>query len=221
MNLLLGRNAGELFTVEDSIKLANTTDLSMLKSAMEQNNTTILINRSNIEMAQLNLSDVRGKIFPELGVTAGYSFNNQTSESGFLRSGRSDGLNYGLTASMPILDRFNNRRERQNAKVGIESANLQYETYLAEANAALLSSYSVYSNKLKNIELERENLQTANTNFDIANERYRLGELSGIEIREAQQNLLIAHDRYITLIYQARLLEIEMLRLTGGIIPEK
>lgn len=220
MNLLLGRNAAEAFTVEDSIRLVTPPDLNELKTAMEQNNTSILLNKSNIEIARLNLRNVRGKMLPELGVNLGWSYNNQTSESGFLRSGRSEGINYGVTASLPILDRFNNRRERQNAQIGIESANLEYETYLAEANAALFSTFSVYTNKLKNIELERENLQTAYTNFDIANERYRLGELSGIEIREAQQNLLIAHDRLITLIYQARLLEVEMLRLSGGIIPE-
>lgn len=219
MNLLLGRNADETFSVEDSIRLVNPPDLSALKSAMEQNNTGILINKSNLEIARLYLQNVKGKMYPQLGVNAGWNYNNQSSESGFIKSGRSDGFNYGFTASMPILDRFNNRRERQNARVDIESANLEYETFLAEVNAALLSTYSVYNNKLKNIELERENLETAFTNFDIANERYRLGELSGIEIREAQQNLLIARDRLITLIYQTRLLEIEMLRLTGNIIP--
>lgn len=219
LNLLLGRNAGEPFTVEDTITLVPPPDLNTLKASMEKNNASLLLNQHNIRIAQLNLKNIKGELYPELGVNLGYNFNKQESESGFVKSGRSDGINYGLTATMPIFSGFNNSREQKNARIGIESANLEYEAYVADLNASLLSTYSIYSNKLKNVELERENLLTAYTNFDIANERYRLGELSGIEIREAQQNLLLARDRLITLIYQARLLEIELLRLSGDIIP--
>lgn len=219
LNLLLGRNAGEPFTVEDTITLVPPPDLNTLKASMEKNNASLLLNQHNIRIAQLNLKNIKGELYPELGVNLGYNFNKQESESGFVKSGRSDGINYGFTATLPIFNGFNNNREQKNARIGIESANLEYEAYVADLNASLLSTFSVYTNKLKNVELERENLLTAYTNFDIANERYRLGELSGIEIREAQQNLLLARDRLITLIYQARLLEIEMLRLNGNIIP--
>jgi len=219
LNLLLGRNADVAFSVEDTIVLVSPPDLTALRLSMQQNNAGLQLNRKNLEIASLNLREIRGRYYPELGVNAGYNFNKQESESGFIKSGRSDGFNYGLTARLPILNGLNNNRDQQNAKIRIESANLAYESFLAELDATLLSTYSIYMNKLKNIEMERQNLETALTNFDIANERYRLGELSGIEIREAQQNLLEAQDRVITLVYQARILEVEMLRLSGNIIP--
>jgi len=219
LNLLLGRNADVAFSVEDTIVLVSPPDLAALRSSMQQNNAGLRLNRKNLEIASLNLREIRGRYYPELGVNAGYNFNKQESESGFIKSGRSDGFNYGLTAKLPILNGLNNNRDQQNAKIRIESANLAYETFLAELDATLLSTHSIYMNKLKNIEMERQNLETAHTNFDIANERYRLGELSGIEIREAQQNLFEAQDRVITLVYQARILEVEMLRLSGNIIP--
>ncbi len=220
MNVLLGRAAETEFQVEDTIKLMPPAQLSQLRASMEKNNVNLLLNNNDIELAELNLKNIKGKRLPEIGAVGGYDYTKQSSESGFIKSGRSQGIYYGLTATWPLFNGLNQIREQKNAKILIESAQLKYESYLAEINGQLLSTYSVYSNKLKTINLERENLETAFTNFDIANERYRLGELSGFEIREAQQNLLMAEDRLISVVYQARLLEIELLQLSGGIIPE-
>ncbi len=220
MNLLLGREAETKFVVVDSIKLVPPPDFDQLKAAMAQNNVSMLINSNDIELAELNLKLIKGKRLPEVGLIGGYDYSRQSSESGFVKSGKSQGLNYGLSASWPLFNGLNNLRDQKNARIGVESARLKYESFMADLNAQLVSTYSVYNNKLKTLGLERENLQTAFTNFDIANERYRLGELSGIEIREAQQNLLLAEDRLISLIYQVRLLEIELMQLSGGIIPE-
>ncbi len=220
MNLLLARNADEEFDVEDTIILMPPADFTTLKSQMEKNNVNLLLSQSDLELANLNLKLIKGRRYPEIGVNLGYNYNQQESESGFVKYGRSDGFNYGLTATVPIFDGFNKNREIKNARIGFEVAALQHESYMADLQAELHATYIVYNNKLKTVELERENMQTAFTNFDIANERFRLGELSGIEIREAQQNLLAAQDRLINLVYQARLLEIELLQLSGGILPD-
>lgn len=219
MNLLLARDAGEEFSVEDTIKLMVPPDFNTLKGQMEAHNSNLLISQNDLQLAELALRNIKGSRYPEIGVILGYNYNKQESESGFVKSGRSDGFNYGLTATLPIFDGFNQNREEKNARISIETSRLRHESYMAELKAELLSTFSIYNNKLKTVQLERENLETARTNFDIANERYRLGELSGIEIREAQQNLLLAQDRLITLIYQARLLEIQLLQLSGKIIP--
>lgn len=221
MNLLLARSANAPFTVEDSITLMPPAEYATLKSRMERNNANLLLNRNDLELAGLNLKNIKGRRYPDLGLSMGYNFNRQESQSGFISAGKSDGFTYGLSARLPLFDGFNRSREERNARIGIETATLEHERYVADLNAQLLSTYSVYTNKLKTIELERENLETAYTNFDIANERYRLGELSGIEIREAQQNLLQAEDRLISLVYQARLLEIDLMQLAGEIVPSE
>lgn len=219
MNLLLARDANTMFTVEDTVVLSKLPEYSVLKQRMEQTNTNLLLNSNDLELLEMNLRLIKGKRYPEIGFNMAYNYNTQESESGFVKTGRSDGLNYGLTARLPIFEGLVQSRERKNARISIESAQLKRDNIIAQLNAELLSTFSVYNNKLSTIELERENLQTAYTNFDIANERYRLGELSGIEIREAQQNLLFAQDRLISLIYQARMLEIKLLQLSGDIIP--
>jgi outer membrane protein TolC len=220
MNTLLARNPDEIFSVEDTIVLMPPASFDILKSKTIENNSGLMLNRKDIELAELNLKNIKGRRYPTLDANVGYNYNEQQSESGFVKSGKSDGVNYGLTARLSIFDGFTRTREEKNARIEIQSAQLRYDSYLADVNAQLLATYNLYDNKLKTIELERENMETAFTNFEIANERYRLGELSGIEIREAQQNFLLAQDRLITVIYQARLLEIDLLALSGGLVPE-
>lgn len=219
MNLLLAREAGTKFTVEDTIVLSALPEFSVLKQQMEQTNAYLMLNQNDVELQEMNLRLIKGRRYPEIGVNMAYNYNKQESESGFIKTGKSDGINYGLTARLPLFEGLQQTREQKNARIMIESTQLQRENIIAQLNAELLSTFSIYNNKLSTIKLERENLQTAFTNFDIANERYRLGELSGIEIREAQQNLLLAQDRLISLIYQARILEIKLMQLSGDIIP--
>ncbi len=63
--------------------------------------------------------------------------------------------------------------------------------------------------------LERENLTAARENHEIAVERYMLGDLSGIEMREAQKSLLDAEERILTAEYDTKLCEISLLQISG------
>ena len=75
--------------------------------------------------------------------------------------------------------------------------------------------------------LEKENLVAAQENYRIAIDRYKLGELSGIELREAQNSLLEAEERLSVAEYSTKICEISLLQLSGQILtyirpePEK
>ena len=84
--------------------------------------------------------------------------------------------------------------------------------------ADLLTIYSAYSNYLRLITLEEQNLQTATENLDIALERYKLGNLSGIDLREVQKSLLDARERLLSVEYQTKLAEISLLLISGRIM---
>ena len=58
----------------------------------------------------------------------------------------------------------------------------------------------------------------AQENYNIAIERYKLGDLSGIELREAQNSLLAAEERLSTAEYSTKICEISLLQLSGQIM---
>ena len=78
--------------------------------------------------------------------------------------------------------------------------------------------WQAYRNNVELLKLEEENLVAANENYEIAMERYLLGDLSGIEMREAQKSLLDAEERILSAQYNTKLCEISLLQISGGIL---
>jgi outer membrane protein TolC len=78
-----------------------------------------------------------------------------------------------------------------------------------------------YNNYLLSIQLiafEKENEKVAKENFDIANEQYKVGVITSIELRDAQLNLLNSQIRLLNAQYEAQINETELLRLTGELV---
>jgi len=59
---------------------------------------------------------------------------------------------------------------------------------------------------------------TAEENLEIALERYKLGNLSGLELREVQQSLLEAEERLLSIQYLTKIAEISLLQISGSIM---
>ena len=57
----------------------------------------------------------------------------------------------------------------------------------------------------------------ARENHLIARERFLLGDLAGIEIREAQNSLLDAEERLLIAEYDTKVCEISLLQISGKI----
>ena len=74
-----------------------------------------------------------------------------------------------------------------------------------------------YRNNIKLLNLEKQNLVTAKENHEIAKERYLLGDLSGIEMREAQKSLLDAEERILSAQYNTKMCEISLLQISGKV----
>jgi len=77
--------------------------------------------------------------------------------------------------------------------------------------------WMAYQNNIELTKLEIESLENAKLNYEIAMERYKIGDLSGLELREAQNSLLEAEQRLLTAQYNTKLCEISLLQISGKI----
>ena len=94
----------------------------------------------------------------------------------------------------------------------------RFREQLEQALRADLSNlWQAYQNNLQMLNLERQNLVAAKENHEIAMERYMLGNLSGIEMREAQKSLLDAEERILSAEYNTKLCEISLLQISGKV----
>ena len=102
-------------------------------------------------------------------------------------------------------------------KYDISAARLEREQLEQALRADLSNLWQAYQNNLQMLNLERQNLVAAKENHEIAMERYMLGNLSGIEMREAQKSLLDAEERILSAEYDTKLCEISLLQISGKV----
>ena len=126
------------------------------------------------------------------------------------------GFNGGVTIGFNIFD-GNRRREKRNASLAIRNAQLEREQLEQGLRADLSNLWQAYRNNIRLLNLERQNLIAAKENHEIAKERYLLGDLSGIEMREAQKSLLDAEERILSAEYDTKMCEISLLQISGKV----
>jgi len=131
---------------------------------------------------------------------------------------RNAGLNYGLTATVPIFNGFATRRNIQAAQLEIQFQRLQYERSLANINSGIVTAYNTYDLSKRALALEEENIVLVRENIFIARERYRLGVATFLEMRTAEQSLADAQNRLIQARYNTKVAEIELMRLRGDLV---
>jgi len=181
-------------------------------------NTTLLIASKNKIVSEYDYKIITSRSYPYLNLSTGYNYTLNTYETGTFKNQTTNGLNYGLTLGVNIFDGFNQRRSIANSSIEIQNKELKYLEIEQGIKADLITIYNVYSNNLRLIKLEEQNLETATENLDIALERYKLGSLSGIDLREVQKSLLDARERLLAIQYQTKLAEISLKLISGTIM---
>jgi outer membrane protein TolC len=131
---------------------------------------------------------------------------------------QNEGLNYGLSVTVPILNGFNRRRLTQQAKITYNYQRLFYDQQKTNVNVALSNALVNYDNAKKILLIEEETIDLAKENVFIALETFKRGVSTFIELRTAQQSLADAYNRLITARYNAKVAETELLRLNGSLL---
>lgn len=201
-------------TAETDIVADTTFQFNDLWNNLLQRNADLLLAEQNNTMAQLDYKKVLSRNYPYVRLNAGYdySFNKYDTNSYTRRSNW--GGSAGVTVGFNLWD-GNRRREKRNAKIEIANAELQRNQLELALKAELGNLWQAYRNNIQLLNLERQNVVTARENHEIAKERYMLGDISGIEMREAQKSLLDAEERLISVEYQTKLCEISLLQISG------
>ena len=180
-------------------------------------NAQLLNSKHDIKLAELDYKVTMSRDYPYIKLNAGYNYQHTAYGAGDNQNRSTWGADFGVKVGYKLFD-GNRTRERRNAQLNIENADLARLQLEQTLKADLADLWQAYKNNLRLLSLERENLITAQENHYIAHERYMLGDLSGIEMREAQQSLLDAEERILVAQYNTKLCEISLHLISGGIM---
>jgi len=220
LNRLLANEAVETsFSLADSVINFNSlTDFESLRSNTLQSNTDILLAAKNIRISEADEKAIRSRYFPYLKLNAGYGYGLNRYETGSTREFQSLGFNYGATVGISLFQGFNTKRELRNVRIEIENKELQQQDIRLNLLATLSNFYLSYQNNQELRAIAIQNQAVARAYYEAAIDKYKLGSLSGLELREAQQSLLNAEERLILAEYNIKLCEISLRQLSGDIL---
>jgi len=215
---ILGDSVVADFSVQPEIELADRLNYQNLLNETRRENQELKIARLNEQVAQAEIREVRGDWMPDVDVSGGYGYSRTEASSGFSEFSESKGWRYGISASISLFDGFNKNRRMQNARIRLKNQELSKRDLELRITAELSRIYAQYTDAMDLIELEMENLEINKETVSIALERFELGTINSIELREAQQSLLNAENRLIEAQIAAKSAEIELLRLSGRLL---
>ena len=216
--LMAQKDVDEFFIIRDSlINIDHVLDFDELWNATLQVNASLLVAIQNQNIARLDYKKICSRDYPYVRLNGGYGYSLNKYEMGANTRRSTLGLNFGVTVGFKLFD-GNRRRERRNASLAVENARLEREQVEQTLRADLSNLWQAYRNNLELLGLERQNVIAARDNHEIAMERYMLGDLSGIEMREAQKSLLDAEERILSAQYDTKMCEISLLQISGKIL---
>jgi outer membrane protein len=217
LNQLLVRDLQTEFSVGDTIVVNNSLILGDIITKAQAQNPAILASQINKRLAEINLRQVRSTRYPVIGVNSGYTFTNSKTPAGFTLSQNAHGLAYGLTASINIFDGLNQWRRERNAKLQIANADISAKQTRLDVEAQISNFYVAYLSGLDLIRIGQSSVELAKKNLEISLEKYKIGNITQLEIREAQRNYLDAQSKFFSAQYQSKMAEVTLQQITNTI----
>lgn len=217
LNEILARELMTDFQVTEEVVVDDKLQFEELKGLVEKQNLQLQLALINKRVAELDLKQTKAGRYPTVRLNTGYTFVETESSLGFTSATSARGLNYGVTATMPIFNGFSQNRNERIAKLQVENSSLMAEQQKQTVNAQLASAYQTYMTNVELAKLEESNEAIAKKNLEITLDKFKIGTIPTIEFRNAQENYINAIARNSNSKFQAKISEIILQQIAGNI----
>ncbi|MBX2820856.1 MAG: TolC family protein [Rhodothermaceae bacterium] len=217
-NQLLVRPLNLDYAVEDTIPVGPIEALDVLNNQALAQNSLLRISEKDRMIAGIQIREIKSEWLPSLSASTGYNYSDLSAESGFLLSNQSTDFTYGLSLNLGLFDGFNRRRRLSNAMIRQSNADLVIESIRTQIESNVSRTYQNFLNSRQTVSIEQESVVLALQNVNTALERFELGDITSIELREVQEALTRARSLLLFAQYEAKQAEVELHRLTGRLL---
>ncbi|WP_299161554.1 TolC family protein [uncultured Tenacibaculum sp.] len=224
LNVVLGRGVNTQVNVNTEVTYAIDLNLIDVLQKAKSNNANILQAKKNIELRQLDVKINKAGWMPNVGLTSSYAWsksNNDATNAFSPISNTQTGLNAGVNLSWNIFDGGRTKTNVANAKIALETQEIQKLQQEEQLERDVNNAWETYQNALFSLQAQEKNVTTNKRNFERTNERYKLGQITSIDFRQAQINLINAELSVSSAKYTAKNAELQLLQLAGMLLDNK
>ncbi|HXC05617.1 MAG TPA: TolC family protein [Bacteroidia bacterium] len=218
LNALLSRDSYTEFDISDSLTISYHPKLEELKTSVIKQNNMLLVAEKNVHVAEYALREVGAQRYPLLSINAGYNYSRSENDAGFVLQNQNNGYTAGFVFSWNLFNGGNVLRQIKDARITALNYELQFKDVRNQIESGLIIAYSNFQNAVEVLNLEEDNIILARKNVCINMERFRLGYVTSLQLKDAEKSFLDAEGRLVTARYDAKTAETELMRLNGVLI---
>lgn len=168
-----------------------------------------------IKINQLLEKETRALMYPTLRASTGYNFTSNQSAAGFSLINETYGPFLGVNLSVPLYTGGASKKNFKNAKINTASANMQYQNAVIDMSTNVTKTFQSYQTSVKQLNTETANYQMSQSLLNLVMQKFQLGQATIVDVKQAQQSFENAGFRLVSLIYTAKVAEIELKRLSN------
>lgn len=215
LNLLTGKEPDLDFEPSDSIRMPDAGSFQEAKKQVLERNMSLRILRENIENQRLIVDETKSRIFPQLGLNLSLNYQRTSSTAGFALYNRNLGPFAGLSFSMPVFNAVPLRKQINLAKKQLDTEELRLKLAENRLTFQLWKVIKTLEIWLESHETESKTVSLAEENFRLAQDRFRMGQATALDLRDAETQLENAKLRKQQYLFQARMTGNQLLRLSS------
>jgi len=221
LNTLLCRDIDTEFSIEvGDLSYANFNLQTILDTAFSKN-SDYLLKMNKVEQSKMDLKIARLSSMPTISLKTGYGYNQIDKDFNIGLDDPNTQFTAGVNISLNIYDGEKKAIKKRNARLSYENSQYKLEEQKLIIKKDLVNAYANYRNTLDVLNLQKQNLKSAEMNFEQSKEYYRLGKISSTEYRQAQLNLLVAKNNISKAKYNAKIAEMNIHKLSGTILKKE
>ncbi len=218
LNVAMGRLSNEDYDIQVETAIDPSLDVDKLIADAKENNVNLQINRQSLALNEMDLNIIEAEKKPVISAGANYGFNFSDNASGsFIDQSNSRGLSANVSVLWNIFDGSRDVR-KQNTALNLSNLRLQNDRLEQELQRDITNAWSNYQNAIYILGVEESAVTTNQENFTRTEEQVKVGRLSSLEFRQAQLNLLNAQTSLNNAKLNAKLAEVQLLALVGGLL---
>lgn len=222
--LILNAELESEFKVDTIVNFIPELLIGQYIEKAEENNVSLLKIERNLTLSDYDIKISRSGYFPQIDLFGSYGWNRNISpESPFFPGSTQtlEGISAGVSLSWNLFDGGQTAVRVQNAKVNYKTQEVLKDQIKFQVKRDISNAFNNYKNRLYIYELQEQNVITNKNNFNRSREQFNIGQITSIEFRQAQINLINAQTSRNLAKYDAKIAELQLLQLTGQLLNIK
>jgi outer membrane protein len=219
LNVLMGLPPDSPVLVASRITYASDLEQEQLVAEALRGNVQLASATAQVRAAEVDERVASSLRWPRLDLNANYGISDQRNGVGLVLGTYTQGLNGGLTLSVPLFDGGRINTQVEQARLRAESAQLAEEQARIQVERDVRNAYTTWRAQREVLRIQKDAVRTATLNFERTRELFQSGQLTGLQFRQAQLDLANAERQAVVAGFDAKVAELTLLRASGGLLP--